>query len=171
VCLLTEETPSHQGKKPHEAAQTLQKQPAFLTAPPTTTFPAAATAQMGGGEKSGLAQLVLPSLVDGAGLHNIMSAAIGVPAIAVVIAILVVTVAALGSASSRVLRMPRRWVAAVFAATIAAQLLWLGWRGAATTTEVELMRAQVLQRLGYESLAERIERDTIEPGPHISRRR
>jgi len=118
-----------------------------------------------------LAQLVLPSLVDGAGLHNIMSAAIGVPAIAVVIAILVVTVAALGWASSRVLRMPRRWVAAVFAATIAAQLLWLGWRGAATTTEVDLMRAQVLQRLGYESLAEQIERDTIEPGPHISRRR
>jgi len=118
-----------------------------------------------------LAQLVLPSLADGAGLHNIMSAAFGVPAIAVVIAILVVTVAALSWASSRVLRMPRRWVAAVFAATIAAQLLWYGWWGAAATTEVELMRAQVLQRLGYESLAERIETDTIESGPHISRRR
>jgi hypothetical protein len=117
-----------------------------------------------------LAQLVLPSLADGAGLHNIMSAAIGVPAIAVVIAILVVTVAALVWASSRVLRMPRRWVAAVFAATVAAQLLWLGWEGAGATTEVELMRAQVLQRLGYESLSERIERDTVESGPHISRR-
>ena len=118
-----------------------------------------------------LAQLVLPSLADHAGLHNIISAAIGVPTIAVVITVLVVTVATLGWASSRVLRMPRRWVGAVFAATIAAQLLWLGWRGTDATTEVELMRAQVLQRLGYESLAERIERDTIEPGPHFSRRR
>lgn len=118
-----------------------------------------------------LAQLVLPSLADGAGLHNIMSAAIGVPAIAVVIAILVVTVAALGWASSRVLQMPRRWVAAVFAVTIGAQLLWLGWRGTGATTEVELMRAQVLQRLGYECLAERIERDTVMSGPYIPRRR
>ena len=107
-----------------------------------------------------LAQLVLPSLADAAGLHNIISAAIGVPEIAVVIAIVVVTVATLGWASSRILRMPRRWVAGVFAATLAAQLLWLGWRGADATTEVELMRAQVLQRLGYEALAERIERES-----------
>jgi len=108
-----------------------------------------------------LAQLVLPSLADGAGLHNIISAAVGVPVIAVAIAIVIVTVATLGWASSRILRMPRRWVAAVFAATLAAQLLWLSWQGAGATTEVELMRAQILQRLGYETLAERIERESV----------
>ena len=114
-----------------------------------------------------MAQLVLPSLADAAGLHNIISAAIGVPVIAVVISIVVVTVATLGWASSRILRMPRRWVAAVFAATLAAQLLWLGWRGASPSPEVEFMRAQVLQRLGYEALAERIEREFVVPPSHM----
>ena len=108
-----------------------------------------------------LAQLVLPSLADGAGLHNIISAAIGVPVIAVVISIVVITVATLGWASSRVLRMPRRWVAAVFAATLAAQLLWLGWQGAGASADVELMRAQVLRRLGEGEVADRIESSVI----------
>ena len=108
-----------------------------------------------------LAQLVLPSLTDGAGLNNIISAALGVPPIYVLIAIGAATVTALGWASSLVLRLPRRWVAAVFAATIAAQLLWLSWQGAGPSAEVELMRAQVLRRLGHTVVADRIEGSLI----------
>ncbi len=108
-----------------------------------------------------LAQLVLPSLTDGVGLHNIVSAALGVPPIFVVIAIGATTVTALGWASSLVLRLPRRWVVAIFAATVAAQLLWLSWQGAGQTAEVELMRAQVLRRLGHTVVADRIEGSLI----------
>jgi hypothetical protein len=79
----------------------------------------------------------------------------------VVIAIGVTTVIALGWASSLVLRLPRRRVAAIFAATIAAQLLWLSWQGAGQTAEVELMRAQVLRRLGHTLVADRIEGSLI----------
>jgi hypothetical protein len=107
---------------------------------------------------SPLAQLVLPSLTEGAGLNNIVSATIGLPPMYVVIAIIAATIAALGWASSLVLRLPKRWLAAVFATAIAAQLLWLSWQGARPSPEVEFMRAQVLRRLGHTAVAARIER-------------
>jgi hypothetical protein len=107
---------------------------------------------------SPLAQLVLPSLLEGTGLHNIVSATIGLPPIYVVIAIGAATIATLGWASSLVLRLPKRWVAAVFATAITAQLLWLSWQGASPSPEVEFMRAQVLRRLGHTVVADRIER-------------
>jgi hypothetical protein len=110
---------------------------------------------------SPLAQLVLPSLNDGVGLHNIVGAFIGLPPIYVVIAIGATTIAALGWASSQVLRLPKRWVAAVFATAIAAQLLWLGWQGADPSPEVEFMRAQVLRRLGHTAVASQIEGSLI----------
>jgi hypothetical protein len=104
---------------------------------------------------------VLPSLIEGVGLHNIVSAFIGLPPICVVIGIGATTIAALGWASSQVLRLPKRWVAAVFATAIAAQLLWLGWQGADPSPEVEFMRAQVLRRLGHTAVASRIEGSLI----------
>ena len=107
---------------------------------------------------SPLAQLVLPSLLEGTGLHNIVSATIGLPPIYVVIAVGAATIATLGWASSLVLRLPKRWVAAVFATAITAQLLWLSWQGASPSPEVEFMRAQVLRRLGHTVVANRIER-------------
>jgi len=110
---------------------------------------------------SPLAQLVLPSLMEGAGLHNIVSVFIGLPPIYVVIAIIAATIAALGWASSLVLRLPKRWVAAVFAAAVAAQLLWLGWQGANPSPEVEFIRAQVLRRLGHTAVASQIEGSLI----------
>ena len=110
---------------------------------------------------SPLPQLVLPSLSDGVGLHNIVSAFIGLPPIIVVIAIGATTIAALGWASSLVLRLPKRWVAAIFAAAVAAQLLWLGWRGANPSPEVEFIRAQVLRRLGHTAVAAQIEESLI----------
>jgi hypothetical protein len=110
---------------------------------------------------SPLAQLVLPSLKDSAGLHNIVSATIGLSPIYVVIAIGAATVAALAWASSLVLRLPKRWLIAVFAATVAAQLLWLSWHGASPSPEVEFMRAQVLRRLGDNEVADRIEGSLI----------
>jgi hypothetical protein len=110
---------------------------------------------------SPLAQLVLPSLKDSAGLHNIVSATIGLSPIYVVIAIGAATVAALAWASSLVLRLPKRWLIAVFAATVAAQLLWLSWHGASPSPEVEFMRAQVLRRLGHNEVADRIEGSLI----------
>jgi len=110
---------------------------------------------------SPLAQLVLPSLMEGVGLHNIVSATIGLPPMYVVIAIIAATIAALGWASSLVLRRPKRWVAAVFAAAIAAQLLWLSWQGASPSPKVEFMRAQVLRRLGHTAVASQIEGSLI----------
>ncbi len=108
-----------------------------------------------------LAQLVLPSLTDGVGLHNIVSAFFGLPPIYVVISIGAATIAALGWASSQVLRLPKRWVAAIFAATLATQLLWLSWQGVNPSPEVEFMRAQVLRRLGESDVADRIESSLI----------
>jgi hypothetical protein len=64
-------------------------------------------------------------------------------------------------ASSLVLRLPRRWVATIFAATLAAQLLWLSWQGARPGAEIEPMCAQVLRRLGHIVVADRIERSFI----------
>jgi len=110
---------------------------------------------------SPLAQLVLPSLMEGVGLNNIVSATIGLPPMYVVIAIIAATIAALGWASSLVLRLPKRWVAAVFAAAIAAQLLWLSWQGASPSPEVEFIRAQVLRRLGHTTVASQIEGSLI----------
>ena len=52
-------------------------------------------------------------------------------------------------------------MAAIFAATVAAQLLWLSWQGAGQTAEVEFMRAQVLRRLGHTLVADRIEESLI----------
>jgi hypothetical protein len=110
---------------------------------------------------SPLAQLVLPSLIEGVGLHNIVSTIVGLPAMYVVIAIIAATIAVLGRASSQVLRLPKRWVAAVFATAIATQLLWLSWQGASPSPEVEFMRAQVLRRLGHTAVASRIEGSLI----------
>jgi len=110
---------------------------------------------------SPLAQLVLPSLIEGAGLDNIVSATIGLPPMYVVIAIGAATIAALGWASSLVLRLPKRWVATVFATAIAAQFLLLSWQGTSPSRDVEFMRAQVLRRLGHTAVAAQIEDSLI----------
>jgi hypothetical protein len=90
-----------------------------------------------------------------------VSATIRLPPVHALITIIAATIDALGWASSLVLRLPKWWVAAVFATAIAAQLLWLSWQGARTGAEVELMRAQVLRRLGHTVVADRIERSFI----------
>ena len=60
---------SDQEKKPSGGCQTNPKQPAFLSAPPSTAFPAAANAEMGGGEKSGLDE-INNSVIQGSGARS-----------------------------------------------------------------------------------------------------
>jgi hypothetical protein len=109
-----------------------------------------------------LAQLVLPSLADGAGFSNLISTGIGIDAPLVVTLIGVILVAALIWATGRLVRERRIWLPAISLATVAVLLLIYSWQGSAPRAETELMRSQVLRRLGHASVADQIERSVLE---------
>jgi hypothetical protein len=103
------------------------------------------------------AELVLPSLADGAGFWNVVSSVSGAPPIAVVIACVLVAVGAMVWAAGKIARHPNRWLTTAPVLTVTALLLLNTWLGSHPTREVELMRSQVLRRLGHVDAAERIE--------------
>jgi hypothetical protein len=109
-----------------------------------------------------LAQLVLPSLADGAGFSNLISTGIGIDAPLVVTLIGVILVAALIWAAGRLVRERKIWLPAISLATVAVLLLIYSWQGSAPRAETELMRSQVLRRLGHASVADQIERSVLE---------
>jgi hypothetical protein len=104
------------------------------------------------------AQLVMPSLSDGAGFANLLSATTGAAPIAVCIVVGVVAVAALMWATWRLVGTRTMWLPVVSVMTIVAALLGNWWGGTTRSTEVELMRVQVLRRLGHSSIADTIEK-------------
>jgi hypothetical protein len=109
------------------------------------------------------AQLVLPSLAEGAGLPNHLSSIFGIaPPVAVVVIALVV-IAALTWATMQLLEHRNWWLPAVSLAVAAAVLLVYSWQGSSPTAEEELMRSQVLRRLGHHVIADRIDESINAP--------
>ena len=104
-----------------------------------------------------LAQLVVPSLADGAGFSNLVSSGIGIAPPLVVILIGVILLAALIWATGRLVRDRKIWLPAISLTTVAVLLLIYSWQGSAAKAETEIMRSQVLRRLGHTVVADRIE--------------
>ena len=104
-----------------------------------------------------LAQLVLPSLADGLAFANILSSAIGIPPPAVVVLTLCIVAATLIWATRRISRVRAWWLSATCLVTVVAVLLTYSWQGSAPPAETELIRSQVLRRLGHAGVANSIE--------------
>ncbi|MEJ2580409.1 MAG: hypothetical protein P8127_02040 [Acidobacteriota bacterium] len=103
------------------------------------------------------AQLVMPSLLDGAGFANLLSIASGVAPVAVVILLGVITAIAVVQSLLRIIEGQRLWFAGVSLATVFTLLLIYSWGASRQTAEIEIMRSQVLRRLGHTETADRIE--------------
>ncbi len=104
-----------------------------------------------------LAQLVLPSLIDGAGFPNILSSAFGVgPVVVAVFVGFVVTGGAAWAASSLARHQPP-WLPVVSVATAVTVVAALAWQGSTAGNDLRMMRAEVLRRLGHAAVADRIE--------------
>ena len=113
-----------------------------------------------------LAQLVLPSLVDGTGFSNLLSSALGIAPTVIVILIGVIVIAAMTWAAGRIVRDRKWWLPVVSLTTVVVLVLALTWQGSAPSAEIELMRTQVLRRLGHIAVADRIERSFMsDPTP------
>jgi hypothetical protein len=106
---------------------------------------------------SPLAQLVLPSLADGAGFANLLSSGAAMNRSAAVLCTALTALAALVWAGGRLVRNRSRWLPLVSISTVAVLLLVYSWQGASPRAETELMRAQVLRRLDHPAIADRIE--------------
>lgn len=104
-----------------------------------------------------LAQLVLPSLADGAGFSNLLSSGIGIAPPLVVILIGVILIAALIWATGHLVQGRKTWLPAISLTTVALLLLIYSWQGSAPKPETEIMRSQMLRRLGHSAVADRIE--------------
>jgi len=109
-----------------------------------------------------LAQLVLPSLMDGAGFPNLLSSGIGIAPVVVVILVGVMLVTALIWATGRLLREPIIWRSAIALTTVVVLLLIYGWQGLKSTTDSEYMRSQLLRRLGHATVADQIEESVLD---------
>jgi hypothetical protein len=103
------------------------------------------------------AQLVMPSLLDGVGFANLFSTVSGVASVAVVIMVGAITTVAVVWSLLRVVEGQRLWFAGVSLATVLALLSVYSWGASKQTVEIEIMRSQMLRRLGHTETAERIE--------------
>jgi hypothetical protein len=104
-----------------------------------------------------IAQLVMPSLVAGAGFDNLLSVAIGVAPTTVVMLVITISIGVLIWALARLVGDHGWRIPVVYLATLGVLFLLYGWRGLEPPTEIELMRAQVLHRLGHHAVADRLE--------------
>jgi hypothetical protein len=111
-----------------------------------------------------LAELVLPSLSDGAAFANLLSSVLGVAPVWVVVFAGIVVNGALIWASIRLIGDRRWWPAAVATATSVVLLTAGAWQGSAPRAETELMRAQILRRLNHFEAADRIEEAIVSAG-------
>jgi hypothetical protein len=103
------------------------------------------------------AQLVLPSLVDGAGFANLVSSGLGTAPWIVAVFSGGAVLLALVWAGGRLWGTTSLWMPTAFIATVALLLSAYWWQGSSPKNEIELMRAQVLRRLGHAVIADRIE--------------
>jgi len=103
-----------------------------------------------------LAQLVVPSLIDGAAFQNVLTSSFGLSEMLAVACLGTVTVTALGWALMRLFSIRARWTLSLFAATITVQILLFGWQASRPGTDEEILRARFLRRIGHEDVAEKI---------------
>jgi hypothetical protein len=108
-----------------------------------------------------LAQLVLPSLADGAGFPNLVSAVLGVAQLPVFIGAASTSLAGLAWATGRLLRWDGWRLPVVFMTAVSAVFLILAWQGSRAPSEIEILRAQMLRRLGHSLVADRIENGLV----------
>jgi hypothetical protein len=91
-----------------------------------------------------------------------LSSGTGIAPAVVVILIGVIVVAALIWATGRLARDRRIWLPAASLTAVGVLLLIYSWQGSAPSAETEIMRSQVLRRLGHNSVAEQIEKSLLE---------
>lgn len=105
-----------------------------------------------------LAELVLPSLADGALHPTLPGALLGVPDWTVHAVVAGLAAAALTWALARLGGGGRRWrpVAVLVLAVVALQVGWLAWRGGRPAPEREALRAQWLVMVGQEDAGRRL---------------
>jgi hypothetical protein len=106
---------------------------------------------------SPLAQLVLPSLLDGAGFANLLSSILGVQPIVIVVIVGLAVTGAAAWATHDLARRQRRWLPLVSVATAMTVVSVLLWQGSTPSNTTEMMRAQVLRRLGHVTIADQID--------------
>jgi hypothetical protein len=109
-----------------------------------------------------LAQLVLPSLIDGAGFSNVLSSGIGLAPVAVVGLAGVVVFTAMVWATGRLIGERHIWQPVLSVATVLAVFLIYSWQGLTPTADSEFMRSQVLRKLGHTSVADQIEKSVLD---------
>ncbi len=115
---------------------------------------------------SPLAQLVLPSLADGAAFANILSTVLGVQPILVAVLTGLAVTAGAAWATINLARDRQWWLPLVSFATAATVIALLLWQGSAPSRTSEIMRAEVLRRLGHTAIADQIDRthaSTVNP--------
>jgi hypothetical protein len=103
------------------------------------------------------AQLVLPSLADGAGFSNLLSSVLRIPPWIAVILGSATALSTLAWATSHLTGQTPWRPAGIFLATAIFLLSVYWWQGSSPSTEIELMRAQMLRRLGHVAIADRLE--------------
>jgi len=108
-----------------------------------------------------LAQLVLPSLYNGAAFPNILSSTFGVGPVAVAVTVGTFVTLAAAWASDRLAQRKPPWLPAVSIATAMTLVAALAWQGSTPGDDLRFMRAEVLRRLGHTVVADRI----VEPTP------
>jgi len=106
---------------------------------------------------SPLAQLVLPSLLDGAGFANLFSSILGIQPIVIVVIVGLVVTGAAAWATHDLARRQRWWLPLVSVATVMTVIGVLLWQGSTPSNTTEMMRAGVLRRLGHVTIADQID--------------
>jgi hypothetical protein len=104
-----------------------------------------------------LAQLVMPSLIDGDGFHNLLSSCFRVAPIVVVALVGVTALSAMVWAAGHLVVDQKRLSPVISITIVAVILMGYSWWGSERSDETEFMRAQVLRRLGHIAAADRIE--------------
>jgi hypothetical protein len=115
-----------------------------------------------------LAQLVLPSLVEGAGFSNLLTEYFSVAPAVVAVLTIAVSSAALIWASIALIRRPRWWLPGVYVVSLGAIWFTYTWQGANPSIETELMRAQVLRRLDHSATVDRPADSLPSVGPNAA---
>ena len=112
-----------------------------------------------------LAQIVLPSLREGAAAPNLVSSTVGLPAGFVWLAAAALAAALLVWALAALKPGTTTWIAIIVALVITSQVAWWVWRSPPPDPRLENYRAQLLTGLGHIDVAARIESDLRSGAP------
>jgi len=94
-------------------------------------------------------------------LRHVLTLLLVAMPVVVVILVGVIVHAALIWATGHLVRSQKIWQPAISLTTVAVLLLLYSWQGSTPKVETELMRSQVLWRLGHTAVADRIEESLL----------